>query len=610
MKKNRVPELLLTCMALSAAMAAHGASFGHPQGQTVLGQPLLVWVPLEGDGDSPIAPGCVTADVMAGDVSLPSNQVRVQMLTRNVPGQWLARISTTSPVEEPVLRVTVSAGCSGKFSRQFVLLADPPGAMAETATVASPVSRSTLQAEALAHAAPSSAAAPRRSARRHVAAPVSARTAEARVEQHASNTGPVRPRLQLDVVEPSVLAASQAASAAPVVQAPASAASPAAAAASAASVPAMGGDAALLALRHNSDVLRMANEELRQRLDAAERRNNWLLLGLGGVVLAMGLGGLLLWRRQRELLRARPWWTEDRPRTAGRKDSAFEHDEEEEAWLAAEPAHPLVKAGNSTFAPPSDWAPVAPAAADETVPLPEMPVAPEVVAPPPSAAATPAAPFNPSATMTFGPAEAPREVSVEELLDLEQQADFFIALGQEDAAIEVLMSHLRGTGGQSPLPYTKLLEIYRRQGDRGAYERVRARFNRRFNAYAPDWDIGPMHGRVLEDYPEAVKEVQAAWASPLDAMAVLEAMLFRRDESRELFDLPAYRDLLMLYAVARDLWQAAGGQHDQVDLLLPMLDGTPVGLPPDSEHLDLDLELAPSPGGPGTVSPDAAAPKA
>lgn len=613
MKKNRVPELLLTCMALSAAMAAHGASFGHPQGQTVLGQPLLVWVPLEGDGDSPIAPNCVTADVMAGDVSLPSNQVRVQVLTRNVPGQWLARISTTSPVEEPVLRVTVSAGCSGKFSRQFVLLADPPGSPAEVATVASPVNRSTVQAQSLAHSAASSAEAPRRTVRRHVAAPVPARTAEDRVERHASNTGPVRPRLQLDVVEPSAMAASMAASAAPVVpavQAPASSASTAAAAASAASVPALGGDAALLALRRNSDVLRMANEELRQRLDAAEQRNNWLLLGLGGVVLAMGLGGLLLWRRQRELLQTRPWWTEDRPRAAARKDSAFDHDEEEDAWLAAEPAHPLVKAGSSTFEPPSDWAPVAPASADETVPLPEVSVATEVAAAPPPAAAAPTVPFNPSATMTFGPAEAPREVSVEELLDLEQQADFFIALGQEDAAIEVLMSHLRGTGGQSPLPYTKLLEIYRRQGDRSAYERVRARFNRRFNAYAPDWDIGPMHGRVLEDYPDAVKEIQAAWGSPLDAMAVLEAMLFRRDESRELFDLPAYRDLLMLYAVARDLWQAAGGQHDQVDLLLPMLDGSPAGLPPDSEHLDLDLELAPGPQAPSAASPDTTPPKA
>jgi pilus assembly protein FimV len=165
-----------------------------------------------------------------------------------------------------------------------------------------------------------------------------------------------------------------------------------------------------------------------------------------------------------------------------------------------------------------------------------------------------------------------REVSVEELLDLEQQADFFIALGQEDAAGDLLMSHLRSTGGLSPLPYTKLLEIYRRQGDRSAYERIRARFNRRFNVYAPDWDVGPSHGRTLEDYPDVIAQIQELWPSHLNAMAVLEAMLFRNDERQELFDLPAYKDVLLLYSLARDLYQQEGVSAADVDLLLPLGD--------------------------------------
>ncbi len=94
---------------------------------------------------------------------------------------------------------------------------------------------------------------------------------------------------------------------------------------------------------------------------------------------------------------------------------------------------------------------------------------------------------------------APRDVSIEELLDLEQQAEFFVALGQDDAAIDLLMDHLRSTGGGSPLPYLKLLEIYRRRDDREAYERTRSRFNDRFNAYAPDWDSDLQAGRSLEE---------------------------------------------------------------------------------------------------------------
>jgi hypothetical protein len=172
--------------------------------------------------------------------------------------------------------------------------------------------------------------------------------------------------------------------------------------------------------------------------------------------------------------------------------------------------------------------------------------------------------------------QVPRELSVEELLDLEQQADFFIALGQEDAAVDLLMSHLRSAGGQSPLPYTKLLEIYKRQGDRSAYERTRARFNRRFNAYAPDWDTGPTTGRSLEDYPDTIALLEGAWESPIDAMAILEGLLFKRDDTSELFDLPAYRDVLVLYSLARDLWQHGGGNGGtQVDVLLPLGDSDP-----------------------------------
>lgn len=169
-------------------------------------------------------------------------------------------------------------------------------------------------------------------------------------------------------------------------------------------------------------------------------------------------------------------------------------------------------------------------------------------------------------------AEPPRELSVEELIDLEQQAEFFIVLGQDEAAIELLMSHVR-SDGISPLPYLKLLEIYRRRGDVDAYQRIRDRFNRRFNSYAPDWDSDLQQGRALEDYPDTVVQLQQIWASPGRAMETLDASLFRRNETDETFDLPAYRELLFLYSVARDLTEHAGAlPSTTVDLLLPLDD--------------------------------------
>jgi hypothetical protein len=177
-------------------------------------------------------------------------------------------------------------------------------------------------------------------------------------------------------------------------------------------------------------------------------------------------------------------------------------------------------------------------------------------------------------------------LSVEELIDLEQQAEFFVVLGQDEAAIDLLMGHLRSTGGSSPLPYLKLLEIYRRQGDREAYTRTRERFNRRFNAYAPDWDSDPQDGRALEAYPEMIERLQSLWARPTQVIEVLDAALFRRDQSEDTFDVPAYRELVLLYSVVRDLAEHDGGAP-VVDLLLPI---EPAG----AEHADSIL-TAPAP---------------
>lgn len=161
-----------------------------------------------------------------------------------------------------------------------------------------------------------------------------------------------------------------------------------------------------------------------------------------------------------------------------------------------------------------------------------------------------------------------RPVSVDELIDLEQQAEFFLVLGEEGAAIDLLMGHLRTSGGMSPLPYLKLLEIHRRRQDRESYERVRKRFDRRFDALAPAWDADPELGRDLQDYPAVLATLQQAWHSPPQAMAELENLLFRK-HGGELFELPAYRDLLSLFAIARDLHRHLDDRAD-VDLLLPL----------------------------------------
>jgi hypothetical protein len=183
----------------------------------------------------------------------------------------------------------------------------------------------------------------------------------------------------------------------------------------------------------------------------------------------------------------------------------------------------------------------------------------------------------------------PRDVSIEELIDLEQQAEFFVVLGQDAAAIDLLVEHLRHTGGGSPLPYLKLLEIHRRRGDREDYERSRVRFNQRFNAYAPEWGTDLGAGRSLDTYSGVLPRLEKVWPRPLDAMAELEALLFRKSRG-ELFDLPAYREVLFLYSLARDLLDREAVDSGKVDLLLPLADGSEFGSTAPAPYLTLESE--------------------
>lgn len=186
-----------------------------------------------------------------------------------------------------------------------------------------------------------------------------------------------------------------------------------------------------------------------------------------------------------------------------------------------------------------------------------------------------------------------RAVSVEELIDLEQQAEFFVVLGQDEAAIGLLEAHVQGTEGSIPLPFLKLLELYQRLGRRSDYERVQAAFNAHFNAHAPTWESDLQQGQSLEDYPGVIERLQALWAMPARAMEVLEKSLIRPDAEAETFDLPAYRQLLFLYAIARDLADKPDAERDVVVTAVTPLTATrPFIADPDVRPtLDVDLCL-------------------
>lgn len=622
----RATALIFACAISALATEARAVGFGRVGGVAVLGQALNLPIPLRLEPGEQVDPGCVSAEVLAGESRFPRDQVQVRV-EPSAGGEVVARVTTTAPVLEPIVEITLSVGCDRRFSRRFMAFADPPlrrnpqaesesagsvaegsaapetrAAVATAAAVAAPLPprppvaprahRRTQDAEPVAAPAPAS--------RPQARARTVARSAPAPAKAMAAAGGGGRllldiggPRLKLDMDDPVFVAP------APIADGAAASAPGETAATESDRLRLL--DKALADLQRESQTSREATGALKAQLAQAENRNRALPWLASLLVLSLGVSGWLAWRTRRHPLAAdepAQWWASAGAPTAVADDTG------------PVPMPPPSNLGDldSEAEPPSPPAEPGEASAPATMPMPgaELPLPAERSEAPPVAsyertsvlsgpvgAARHEAPAAPDASAT-------REVSVEELLDLEQQAEFFIALGQEDAAVELLMSHLRSTGGMSPLPYTKLLEIYRRRDDRDAFERIRARFNRRFNAYAPDWDDGPMSGRVLEDYPEVMAHLQALWPTPLDAMATLEAMLFRRDDASELFDLPAYKDVLLLYSLARDLWQQGGPHLAAIDVLLPLEDQA------DIEHVSLDDDSLGAPAvapGPGAAPP-------
>ncbi len=631
--RRLAPATLVGFALLMAGNAASALGLGRVSTLSYLGNPLEFTVGVTGTAADVLSPDCISAEVLAGDTRVPPEMVRVRV-NRTADGTPTSlRLVTGMRIDEPIASVELVLDCGTRITRRYVVFVDPPlVTMAQAASddvgiaAVTPPRRtaaareggsaprrarssragegSTVQAGGTGTA---SAARQRRVARAEAAraaraaAPAAETGARLKLESAPSVRAGAPVKERTGAVAPSGPGAASAPGTGLAVGGTAIAAA-AAAAASGASLPASAASAAgglvgELAAKAEADALALATErmkaleermtrlvndnksmqksvqELQAQLARAEagRYANPLVYGLVAalvVLLAAVLG--LLWR-QSNMRRESDWMK------AAAADSG----------LGEARSEPKV-AVRSIVTPSTSRAaqvPAVAAAAAASTQLVGEETAPSATLLSPSDEALDKAPPVGGAVVGDASAAAPvgahestsvfdprREVSVEELIDLEQQADFFVVLGQDDAAIDLLMGHVQGTGGASPLPYLKLLEIHRRRDEREAYDRVRERFNRRFGAFAPEWDDHSGHDRPIDAYPGVIERLQVVWPEPAQAMEALAGLLFQRDPTAPTFDLPAYGELLFLYSLSRER-----AEHepptDGVDLLLPLDDG-------------------------------------
>ena len=580
-----------TLLAVGVALTTCGAaalSLGESRGTVVLGRPLNLVFELQLDTAESADDACVTANISLGDNRLADSSVRITAMPAQSGRAPAVRVRSAGVVNEPIVTVQMSAGCSGKISRTYTFLADLPDTVAPTAA---PIAIATLVRpgqQANSDAQPSSTRRPARapvsvveptlpSAQEPPAppAPKASTPRPAAAPRSAAPTVPAPPpqraRLVIEPLDllppppaglrlsselahiPDEALTSQRAEAAAAWRVLSS--SPDELLKSLAAADRSAAD--LAALRASTAQEKATIAGLRERLESTESESfpAWMVYALLALLAVVLAAAAWMWQRARA-----PW------SPAWRDSAAPSHEGDAEAVFGAAnlpaaapaPADLGALAASSALdtaqkyaappATPSAALPGSPGGAPELQALDAT--APVRVAPPPAQstleAALPAAP-------------PVRVINPEALFDLQQQAEFFVSVGEHDQAIEVMKQHIAENEQSSPLAYLDLLRLYHSLSRIGDFNALRTQFLRYFNAQVPEFAGFNRPGRTLLGYTESLASIEAQW-SDNSVLEQLEAFLFRHGgAATPSFDLTAYEDLLLLYAIAQTTPASARG---------------------------------------------------
>ena len=602
MKLRRVFPTVAVGLALCASVSQSAAlTLGRLNGAVFIGQAIDVKVPVQWDAADTVDVSCFTAEVLHADTPQDSSKITLQLETAAgvaSPSAFL-RIQSLSLVDEPVVTVTVRGGCVSKTQRRYVLLADIASSVVGAPAFVAPASPPVRSVKSRDGAGAGEATPPRSQAR-------SARTAQegtvlvspetkvpavvktplakpsvapersvARAPAPADRTRG-KPRLKLDVLDlavdydPVLRASSEMLSVPsedPEKRALAQLwwkqlnASPEDLLHEAAQVQQLSKE--LKALRDLTAQNQKGMSDLQTRLQRAqdERYANPLVYGLLGALLLTVGAWFWSWRRAAS---ARQHWSEGLAQPEDYPSSEL-HDQDSVLVPVAELAELAGPAETPVESSPGvdidlDLGTTASSAAAEPVtggqavkskaqPAPEDvnvdEVSPKLLRTHDARAARHKDFQNSVSTVM-------RSIDSEEVIDVREQAEFFMTLGQHDKAIEVLTSRIAQCGESSPLVCLDLLRILHGLGRKADYEFMRSEFHIWFTGRVPAFGHFDETGRSLESYPHILKRIVALWPGTR-AMEFIEDCLFHQEGEVDgvQFDMEAYRELLLLHAIAK-----------------------------------------------------------
>ena len=603
MKANKVGRIASGVALLGIAIGSSALTLGRSQGVAWVGKPLDLQIHVLSDNLDDMQADCLAADVQYGETHVDPSRVTVSAsaLTGSAGGK-IVRVVATLAVDEPVVTVLLRVGCQQKLSKRYTLFAELPTSVVEpvvpslvrssigpdrvaaVGAVDKPSRQVSLNSAQVATTVAPAKARRSRPAKSEVEPiPVAASAVVPRASKPPART-PGKARLKLDPLElmierDPVLRASDELLTIPQedgairVQAAALWRS-----LNVSPEQLLQDEAKALSLEQGIKSLHAVTTqnqkdlvELTARVQQTEskRYSNWLVFTLAGLWLATLAASLWFLRRGR--VETEPAWLHG-------------HDAEDSllAEIVQVPSNgdrPPVTSVRSVAVSPRGGSPVAAAvAAAVAVKGAAQPAAPALTEvdfdldfglPPavsmhgePSQASTES---NPSVLLRlnsepdFLPSTSPglRSTASEEVVDVREQAEFFLSLGQHDRAIEILTSRIAQCGESSPLVCLDLLNIYHALGRETDFEFMRTEFNHWFSGHVPEFAAFGNVGQSLDQYPKVMAEISQRWPT-VQVLEYIEGLLYHHAGDGVVFDLQAYLDLVFLHGVARQIVRQGG----------------------------------------------------
>lgn len=146
-------------------------------------------------------------------------------------------------------------------------------------------------------------------------------------------------------------------------------------------------------------------------------------------------------------------------------------------------------------------------------------------------------------------------IKVEEISDTLQEVEFWMLLNDRARALEILEPLGEVEKPDSPAPWLYLLDTYAEMGDQAKYEALRERCEHIFNVQIARWEEKDAGGtpRGLDEFPHLMEQICVCWKGDR-VVEFLESLLVDdREGSRAGFELPVYRDLMLLIALAKEI---------------------------------------------------------